>query len=109
VAIVNRPLQPAGGVCTFFAIVLWRHVDHHRQAATALLFDVIIRGVMQDMTMNEPLARLARRPDHIVPFARSHVHRVFFNLRGFWNWIAIRFNDLELDFRKGDYAPAVGL
>ena len=48
----------------------------------ALHLDVIIRCVMADVAVNEPLPRIARLPDDIVALAGSDVERVGVEARG---------------------------
>ena len=48
-----------------------RHVNYQRQATTALFFDIVIGGVMRDVTMDQPFAGLACGPDDVVAFTRG--------------------------------------
>jgi hypothetical protein len=49
--------------------------DQHQPSA-ALRLDIVIRGVVTDVAVNEPLAGLSRFPDHIVPLARTDIHGI---------------------------------
>lgn len=55
---------------------LRRHLDEEHQPPAPPLFDIVVGGVMWDVAMNQPLSRHSRRPDHVVAFARSDVHRI---------------------------------
>src|SRR5205823_5622094 len=61
---------------------LWGDMDDHRQAPAAFHLHVVVRGVMGHVAMDEPLPRLAGRPDHVIALTRSNVDRVLFILRG---------------------------
>jgi hypothetical protein len=47
-----------------------RDVEDQHQAAPALLFDIVVRGVVIDAAMEQPLARFTGGPDHVVALAQ---------------------------------------
>jgi hypothetical protein len=55
-------------------------VNYHRKAASALLFPIVVGDVVVDVAVQQPLARHAGRPNHIVPLTGRHVNRVLFDL-----------------------------
>ena len=50
---------------------LLAHVEDQHQSAAALLLDVVVRRVVVDVAMEQPLAGLASRPDDVVALARG--------------------------------------
>jgi hypothetical protein len=48
-------------------------INSQHQSATAMLFHVIVRCVVRDVTVNEPLARFPRWPNHIISLARPEI------------------------------------
>jgi hypothetical protein len=40
-------------------------LDDHGQPARTVLFDVVVGGVVVDVAVQQPLARLARQPDDV--------------------------------------------
>src|SRR5689334_19965735 len=70
-------------------------VNNDHQPASALRFGVVVRGVMRDMAMDQPLAALARLPDHVIALARSDVDRVSQVARRRRNRLAVARHHLE--------------
>ena len=56
---------------------LFGDVDDHGQPAAAVFLDVVVGRVVQDVTVQEPLAGLACLPDDVVTLAWSDVDGVF--------------------------------
>jgi hypothetical protein len=48
----------------------------HHQIASTLRLDVVVRGVVRDVAVDHPFARLERRPDDIVALPRTDVDGV---------------------------------
>jgi len=55
---------------------LLRHLDQHHQAPTALTLYVVVGGVVANVAMDEPFARLQCRPYDIVALSRTDVDGV---------------------------------
>ena len=49
------------------------YVDHGHEPTTSLCLDVVVRGVMTNMAMDQPLPRIPRRPDDVISLARPDI------------------------------------
>src|SRR5260370_16757201 len=58
------------------AFPLSLNVEDHGQPTATLLLDVVVRGVVRDVAMHQPLARLPCLPDHVPALSRPDVDRV---------------------------------
>src|SRR5947209_20547927 len=51
-------------------------IDNHHQTATATCLRVVVRRVVADVTVDQPLSGTSRFPDDIETLARSDIDRV---------------------------------
>ena len=67
-------------------------MDHHHQAAR---LDIVVGGVMQDVTVQHPLTCFCGNELDVIPFARRNADCVLGQLHGFWDGMPIGRNNLE--------------
>jgi hypothetical protein len=58
-------------------------------------FDIVVRRVMADVAVNEPLPGLPRFPDHIVPLAGADIHGIREVVRAGFGRMSINGDDLK--------------
>src|SRR5437868_1443643 len=56
--------------------LLRRDINQQSQSACTSLFDVVVEGVMRDVTVKDPLSWLSRRPNHVPSLARPDIDYV---------------------------------
>src|SRR5829696_242183 len=89
----KRPTPSAPQCAT--GLGLRRHLDDQHQAATALDFDIVVRGVVGDVAVQKPLARFSCLPEHVVALTGTDGDGVLHPLAFRGNRITVSLHDAK--------------